>query len=60
MYDDEEQKPGPKPRRLKLPHDDWEEAVREALEKERPEACESQEEEEEEEEKGASEDQERT
>ena len=30
-------KPGPDPERLKLPHEDWEEAVREALEKERPE-----------------------
>lgn len=29
--------PGPDPERLKLPHEDWEEAVREALEREKSE-----------------------
>lgn len=34
---DDEKRPGPEPERLKLPHEDWEEAVREALEREKPE-----------------------
>lgn len=29
--DEKRKKPGPEPERLKLPHEDWEEAVREAL-----------------------------
>lgn len=29
---DEKKKPGPEPERLKLPHEDWRDAVREALE----------------------------
>lgn len=29
-------KPGPEPERLKLPDEDWKEAIRRALEKERP------------------------
>lgn len=31
-----ETKPGPEPERLKLSHEDWEEAVREGLEEKRP------------------------
>lgn len=34
--DEGESSPGPRPRRLKLPDEDWKEALRRALERERP------------------------